>query len=71
MKKDNRKPGTYRGEFQERRPFDYQTQCLICTQEQDFEKAEKYSEDRSYQISEVEMVDSKKKHTSRKSSLNV
>ena len=61
MKKDNRKPETYRGEFQERRPFDYQTQCLICTQELDFEKAEKYPEDRSYQISEVEMVDSKKK----------
>ena len=61
MKKDNRKPGTYRGEFQERRPFDYQTQCLICTQELDFGKAEKYPEDRGYQISEVEMVDSKKK----------
>ena len=59
LKKDNKKPETYRGELQERRPFDYPTHCLICTQELDFEKVEKYLGDRSYQISDVEIVDSK------------
>ena len=70
-KKDNQKPETYRKELQERRPFDYPTHCLICTQKLDLEKAQKYPEDRIYQISEMEMFDSKKKHTSRKFSPNV
>lgn len=43
----------------------------MCTQGLDFEKAEKYLEGRSYEISEVEMFDLKKNHTSRKSSSNV
>ena len=71
LKKDNQKPETYRGELQERRPFDYPTHCLICSQELDFEKAEKYPEDKSYQISEVEMVDSKKKSTLQESLLQM
>ena len=69
MKKDNQKPEIYRGELQERRPFDYPNHCLICTQELDLEKAEDYPGNRSYQISEVEMVDSiKKAHFKRVSS---
>ena len=61
LKKDNQKPEIYRGELQEWRPFDYPNHCRICTQELDLEKVEDYPEDRSYQISEVDMVDSIKK----------
>ena len=43
----------------------------MCTQGLDFEKVEKCPEERSYQISEVEMLDSKKSHISRNSSPNV
>ena len=71
LKKDNQKPETSRGELQERKSFDYPIHCLISTLELDFERAKKYPGDRSYQISEVEMVDFKKKHTSIKSPPNV
>ena len=61
QKKDwSLKKEIYWGELQERRRFDFPTQCFICTQELDFEKAEKYLGDKTYQIIEVEMFDSKK-----------